>query len=118
MNSNDWTRLERIAKLMKRVTITDGGCWLFPAKYRGQARDRDGRVKYVYRFMYELWNNVTLEKGVCIRHLCNSSGKCINPAHLTTGTHEQNMHDKLFPPVMEMIKCLEELGYVVSHDKH
>jgi hypothetical protein len=108
----DWDRLYRVAKILSKIKYF-GECWIYPAKNgsRGQIRDHRGQVIYVHRYLFELWNNVEVQ-GI-IRHLC-AEPQCVNPAHLSDGTYSENGRDASFPPVLNMIKRLEELGYKVS----
>lgn len=43
------------------------------------------------RFIYEFFNG-EIPEGLHIRHTCDNK-ICINPNHLITGTHQQNMQD-------------------------
>jgi len=114
MTSDEWARLEKVAKIMKRVIIKDNGCWIFPSNAnRGQLRNTNGEVVYVHRYFYELWTGNLLGDS-CVRHLCFSNGRCINPDHLLPGTNKENVQDKIYPPAMDMIARLKELGYTVS----
>ena len=61
------------------------GCWLWLGSHRnGYASVRQS--DYVHRI--QLGNPA----GVVVRHKCDLRG-CINPDHLETGTHQDNMDD-------------------------
>ncbi|MDH6679890.1 superfamily II helicase [Rhodococcus sp. LBL1] len=72
-------------------------CWIFALK----SRDRGGygvvkiggRNWYAHRYQYEKHNGPVPE-GMEVRHMCKNQRDCINPNHLTVGTHKQNMQDK------------------------
>lgn len=108
----DWDRLYRVAKIFSKVEFVDD-CWVYPAANgnRGQMRDKDGAPKYVTHIMWENWYGKPAV-GI-LRHLC-ANNLCVNPAHLDDSTHSENMRDKAYPPVMNMIRRLEELGYIVN----
>lgn len=73
-------------------------CW----PWQGAVGSNDGygqlkfrRKKYsAHRLAYLLATGDTAE-GQIIRHICPGGGTrhCVNPAHLTTGTHQDNMRD-------------------------
>ena len=46
-----------------------------------------------HRLAYELAHG-ELPEGHIVRHACHNP-KCINPAHLTSGTHKQNAADRM-----------------------
>jgi len=72
------------------------GCW----EYQG-ARDKHGygtrrigsrtanKNYFVHRLVYEFYNN---ESPQVVRHTCDNPS-CINPEHLVSGTHIDNMKD-------------------------
>ena len=56
-----------------------GVCWV------------DGRCHNAHKVAYEL-SHGPVEKGLVVRHTCHNR-KCCNPAHLTTGTQQDNVED-------------------------
>lgn len=51
----------------------------------------NGRNVYIHRFVYEECFG-EIPEGLHIRHKCDTP-TCINPEHLETGTHQDNMRD-------------------------
>lgn len=66
-----------------------GGC--FADRYG--AISVDGKPRRAPRVAYELAIG-PIPEGMGIRHACDNP-KCVNPAHLTPGTHADNMADKV-----------------------
>ena len=52
---------------------------------------REGKLQYVSRYVYEKYKG-KIPKGLSVLHLCDNPG-CINPAHLYTGTQQDNIND-------------------------
>ena len=77
---------------------TGDECWPWTG-----AKDRDGYGTYglvpgqtrkVHRIAFMLQHGVELPSEVLVLHRCDNSS-CANPAHLFTGTHLDNMRDKI-----------------------
>lgn len=51
----------------------------------------NGRAAYAHRVSYEMAKGL-IPKGMQIMHSCDNRG-CVNPAHLSLGTFDQNMAD-------------------------
>lgn len=53
------------------------------------------KLQLLHRVVYVDHNNVTFEsiEGLSIRHTCDNP-RCINPEHLLSGTHADNMRDR------------------------
>lgn len=72
-------------------------CWFWRA-----GRDKQGYGVFwdgeknvrAHRFAYELWVGL-IPEGQIVRHTCHTPS-CVNPDHLTTGTHQDNSNDKVF----------------------
>ncbi len=81
-------------RLYENITKTDDGCWLWNGQTTKQGY---GQIKAftkivsVHRLSYELYYGPVPEgKEVC--HSCDVRN-CINPNHLSAGTHQSNMDD-------------------------
>lgn len=74
------------------------GCFMWMgAQQRGQygsVRDRrTGKARGAHQLMYEIRHGL-IPPGMLVMHKCDNP-PCINPAHLTTGTHKDNSDDKV-----------------------
>jgi hypothetical protein len=71
-------------------------CWPWLGGTRGQQKRGRitwrGRERYAYRVTWELANGIEFPDGLQARHSCDNP-RCVNPAHITPGTHAQNMSD-------------------------
>jgi hypothetical protein len=50
--------------------------------------------KYAHVFAWEQANGRTVPEGLEVMHACDE-GRCCNPAHLSIGTHLENMRDSV-----------------------
>lgn len=72
------------------------GCWLFDSKIRNDEKSYGVfRIKtknvLAHRVSYELYKG-NIPKNMFILHSCDNRC-CVNPDHLYTGTHKDNMED-------------------------
>ena len=81
-------------RLKSRINITVSGCW----DWTGSTNQSGyGTISFgnknclVHRVAFEEFCG-EIPAGHEIRHRCHNR-ICINPEHLTTGTHKQNMND-------------------------
>lgn len=74
--------------------VTPGGCW----EWRGYRQSRGygmlrvpdlGKQVLVHRLAHELWTG-PIPDGLEVLHSCDNP-PCMNPAHLSVGTHAKNM---------------------------
>lgn len=66
-----------------RIQKRKSGCWVWRTK------GKQGPYRDVYRRM-----KGNIPEGAHLRHSCDNS-RCVNPNHLTPGTHRQNNQDML-----------------------
>ena len=82
-------------KFHAKYTKMENGCWNWIA-----AKDRHGygvfRVRgwlgLAHRLSYEYFIG-PIPEGLFVCHVC-ANRSCVNPEHLVTGTHKQNMKDR------------------------
>ena len=85
-----------LAKINKTET-----CWIWnssktPAGYGlywvGGKAINGGKFLLAHRYSYEYHNDKKIGEGMILLHSCDNPS-CVNPAHLTEGTHKENMDD-------------------------
>jgi hypothetical protein len=84
----------RAAHLLSRTLTTAAGCMEYQGcvQSNGYSRATVNRVAdYGHRHIYRLVNG-EIPPGLDVRHTCDNR-RCINPAHLVTGTRMENMQD-------------------------
>ena len=92
-NTMKKTLLERFNE--KHTIIMPSSCWMWTAgrDTGGYGLLRDGKIKKAHRVSYELHNG-DIPEGLFVMHSCDTPA-CVNPAHLSLGTHADNMRDKM-----------------------
>lgn len=87
------------ARFMEKVELPEekDGCWNWIGAHDsvgyGQIRVNNKAVG-THRVSYELFKGL-IPPGLVIRHSCIGNKGCVNPEHLSTGTHKENVQDKL-----------------------
>lgn len=81
---------DRIAKRISPVPFA--GCWLWVGSgLRYGTVYWEGRIQRAHRVVFQLCGH-ELPPGMELMHSCDN-GFCVNPAHLSVGTHQDNMND-------------------------
>lgn len=92
-------KIERAKKdFMKCVEVLPNGCWfwlLAKSSATGYGRfTLNGKGQDAHRVSYQLFHG-PITPGFEIRHGRCSDRSCVAPAHLSEGTHQQNMQDMI-----------------------
>lgn len=94
----EFTRAQQTASFLSRVSIKGPNeCWLWTGctyncgygsfKWRGKMRGAN-------RVAWEIANAQDIPEGMDVLHSCDVP-LCVNPMHLSLGTHTDNMLDKI-----------------------
>lgn len=82
-------------RFWEKVEKTPGGCWVWQGAKRGKGYGDiyvgDGRRMATHQLSYQ-WAHGTIPDGMFVLHRCDNK-LCVNPDHLFTGTHQDNMDD-------------------------
>ena len=89
--TRDYDHAAAVQRVLRGITVR-GDCWIWKGatndKGYGQIKvgGRKGPVLYVHRIM------ANAQPGEEVFHLCDTP-RCVNPAHLSLGTHLDNIAD-------------------------
>jgi hypothetical protein len=85
-----------IARFFSRVEVKkQPNCWIYKGSIHHEGYPSfslNGKSVLGHRFSYMVFHG-KIEEGLVVRHKCDNP-KCVNPCHLETGTHLDNMRDK------------------------
>jgi hypothetical protein len=90
--------LPLIVRLLNKIIIdqvTD--CWEFQGAKNniGYGMMRDGKkMRTTHRVSYEEHSQTKIPAGLVVMHSCDNKC-CVNPAHLSVGTHKDNSQDMI-----------------------
>lgn len=86
-------QIQTINHLMSACEAKPSGCIVWQLSITSGAGRvfRNGKKEYAHRVMYSAVHG-EIPSGLLVRHTCDNRA-CINPSHLVTGTHDQNMRD-------------------------
>lgn len=86
--------LKRFWSYVDINSIEDCWNWIGGCFYDGYGRFWfNGKDRRAHRFIYEHYNG-EIDSSLVIRHICHNP-KCVNPSHLLSGTHCDNVQDKV-----------------------
>jgi hypothetical protein len=109
---------ERILKFIDRRDVAECWPWLGTKRQDGYGYFwRDGVRVYAHRAVRELFFG-GIPDGAVVRHSCDNP-RCVNPMHLLTGSHLDNMRDciergRRRNRVFERCKCGREFDAITS----
>lgn len=109
-------RTTTMQRLVRRIKIDDGGCWLWtgpirPDGYTRMKSTEEGRLVYVHRYLYQRFNGpVPADKE--LDHVCRVR-HCCNPEHLIVATHAENSGRQI-ARCSKLTHC--KRGHVLSGD--
>lgn len=97
MKIPDGVDMYDIARFFSRVEVRkQPKCWIYKASInydKYPSFSLHNKTVAGHRFCYEVFNG-PIPENMVIRHKCDNV-KCVNPYHLETGTHQDNMLDRL-----------------------
>lgn len=103
--------------------VEDGECWIWIGNKHlngyGQLTKHVWDTGYAHQWSCHHWNDSPLpvERGMCVKHSCDNR-LCVNPAHLTYGTLQENIKEMVernpkamnrTPPTEQELTLLRQL---------
>jgi hypothetical protein len=82
-------------RFSRYVDVVDVGCWEWKGGKMKNGYGRfgiaKGQIVFAHRYSYEAKHG-PIPPGLFVLHSCDNPG-CVNPSHLSVGTHADNMQD-------------------------
>lgn len=75
-----------------------------------------GKVRYAHRVAYELYNGEAPPADMEVKHSCDTP-LCVNPEHLSIGTHAENMREMAVRGRTTHAKLTPEKVRLISQDQ-
>lgn len=89
--------------------MNERGCWVYNGESYPSVDFRGGSVG-LHRLSCAAFNNAVPE-GYVVLHLCDDP-RCVNPHHLRSGTHEENMAD--MREKSRTVRVRERIGHIID----
>ena len=90
-----------INRFLVKIEIgeNDNDCWKWLGAFHsklgyGSFCVHNKKKEKAHRISFEIFNNRKIKEGMHILHSCDNPN-CVNPKHLSEGTHQDNMDDKV-----------------------
>jgi hypothetical protein len=106
-------------RFMEKVKKTDDGCWVWTACHSGHYGkfSLNGRTETAHRASYVLFKGWP-EPNTVIHHKC-ANKSCVNPEHLQSTTHHENLAEGLSrTDLLRRIEKLEAAILALQEDKN
>lgn len=92
LNTRGVDARERFEANVELIPFSTCHYWTGNLNKYGYGQFYNNKVCTVHRYAYQLYKG-EIPEGLHIRHSCHERS-CVNPAHLTHGTHQDNMDDR------------------------
>ena len=90
-----WCGFTERCRFEEKVRRDEDGCWYWQGSISGRGYGGlsvDGKWRRAHRVAWTLANNMPIPDGLHVMHSCDNPS-CVNPEHLSVGTHDDNMQD-------------------------
>lgn len=89
-NSN----IQQVAERLLSQCVVEGECWVRPNDSRRPYVTMSGRKRVAARVIAAAYHGLSIERGdLMVTHVCHNK-RCLNPQHLSLGSHRDNASDE------------------------